>query len=65
MKFDIYVDIELNLIPVVVIIKIFLFVMSNETFATLKKVASDTKFLEKSYAVFKLKSQTNCFKLII
>ena len=55
-----YVHIELNLVPMVVtlvliIIKIFLFVISNEIF--------NNKFLENSYAVFKLKSQSNCFKL--
>ena len=65
MKLDIYVDIELNLIPVVVIIEIFLFFMSNEIFVTLQKVTPGTEFLENSYAVFKRKSQINCFKLII
>ena len=65
MKLDIYVDIELNLVPMVVIIEIFVFFMSNEIFVTLQKVTPDTKFLENSYAVFKLKSQINCFKLII
>ena len=65
MRLDIYVDIELNLIPMVVIIEIFLFFMSNEIFLTLQIVTPDTKFLENSYAVFKLKSQINCFKFII
>ena len=35
MKLDIYVDIELNLIPVIVIIGIFLFFMSDEIFVKL------------------------------
>ena len=37
MTLDIYLDIELNLIPVVVVIEIFLFVMSNEIFLILKQ----------------------------
>ena len=50
---------------VLIIIKIFLFVVSNEISVTLKQNYIDTKFLENSYVVFKLKSQINCFKLAI
>ena len=50
---------------VLIIIKIFLFVVSNEISVALKQNYIDTKFLEKSYVVFKLKSQINCFKLTI
>ena len=50
---------------VLIIIKIFLFVVSNEISVTLKQNYIDTKFLENSYVVFKLKSQINCLKLTI
>ena len=50
---------------VLIIIKIFLFAVSNEISVTLKQNYIDTKFLENSHVVFKLKSQINCFKLTI
>ena len=50
---------------VLIIIKIFLFVVSNEISVTLKQNYIDTKFLENSYVVFKPKSQINYFKLTI
>ena len=50
---------------VLIIIKIFLFVVSNEISVTLKQNYIDTTLLENSYVVFKLKSQINCFKLTI
>ena len=50
---------------VLIIIKIFLFVVSNEISVTLKQNYIDTKFLENSYVFFKLKSQINCFKLTV
>ena len=57
MKRNIYIQIKLNLIPllvtlVLIITEIFVFFMSNEISLTLKQIASDTKFLEKAYAVF-------------
>ena len=50
---------------VLIIIKIFLFVVSNEISVTLKQNYIDTKFLENSYVVLKPKSQINYFKLTI
>ena len=69
-RLAIYIHIELNLIPMVatlvlIIIKIFLFVVSTEISVTLKQNYIDTKFLENSYVVFKLNGQINCFKLTI
>ena len=48
---------------VLIIIKIFLFVVSNEISVTLKQNYIDTKFLENSYVVFKLKSQITASNL--
>ena len=57
MKLKIYIHMKLNLIPmlvtlVLIITEIFLVVISNKTTLTLKQIASDTKFLENSFAVF-------------
>ena len=41
---------------VLIMIKIFLFVVSDEISVTLKQNYIGTKFLDKSYVVFKLKS---------
>ena len=57
MKLNIYTQIKLNLIPllvalVLITIELFLFVLSNESSLTLKEIPSDTKYLQNSYAVF-------------
>ena len=60
MKLNIYTQIKLNLIPllvalVLITIELFLFVLSNESSLTLKEIPSDTKYLQNSYAVFNWK----------
>ena len=50
---------------VLIIIKIFLFVVSNEISATLEQNYIDTKFLENSYVVFKSTASNIQFKNLV